>query len=187
MRPVILVKHSLPEIVEGIPAREWTLSEYGRERARKLAEVLLPYQMEIIFSSVEPKAHETASILAEELGLILHAFDGLQEHERSTSPYYARGKFEELIQEFFEKPNVLVFGNETADQSLSRFRGAVESILKSRENKSVMIVSHGTVISLFVSWLTGCDGLAMWRMLGLPSFVVLDMNSRALLKTENLL
>jgi broad specificity phosphatase PhoE len=187
MKPLILVKHSLPEVVEAAPARDWILSLDGRKRAKKLAELLLPYRPEVIASSVEPKAQETASILAENFGLDVYTVVGLHEHDRSLSPYYSREEFQKFVQEFFEKPDILVFGSETANQSLRRFRKAVESILNSCEDKIVIIVSHGTVISLFVSWLTGCDGYVLWQELGLPSFVVLDVRSRALLKTENLL
>ena len=186
MKRLILVKHSLPEIVEGRPAREWVLAEDGRERARKLVALLLPYHPEIILSSVEPKAWQTASILADVLGLTVQVVNGLQEHDRSMSPYYTKGEFEKLVQEFFEKPDLLVFGKETARQSLARFRETVEIAMEAHKDKSIMIVSHGTVISLFVAWLTGCDGLALWQSLGLPSFVVLDMHSRAVLRTENL-
>jgi broad specificity phosphatase PhoE len=186
MKPLILVKHSLPEIMESISAREWALSEEGRTRARKLAELLHPYEPEAIACSVEPKARETASILAENLGPDVHIVENLHEHDRSSSPYYSKEEFQKLVQEFFEKPDSLVLGSETATQSLMRFRGAVDSVLRSCKDENVIIVSHGTVIALFVSWLTGCDGYALWQQLGLPSFVVLDMQSRALLKTENL-
>ena len=186
MKPLILVKHSSPEIIENVPAREWTLSQEGRERSHRLAELLRPYQPEVIICSFEPKAQETASILGEELGLTVHAVEGLHEHDRSSSPYYSSEEFHKLMQEFFERPQVLVFGKETADESLARFRGAVERILKSYEDKSIIIVAHGTVISLFVSWLSGCDGYCLWRDLGLPSFVLLDLQSRALMKIENL-
>jgi len=186
MKPLILVKHSLPEILEAIPAREWALSEEGRKRARKLAQLLRPYDPEIIVCSVEPKARETASILAEQLGLDVHTVENVHEHDRSSSSYYPREEFKILVQEFFEKPNKLVFGNETATQCLVRFREAIDSTLKFCEDKIVIVVSHGTVISLFASWLTGCDGYALWQELGLPSFVVLDTQSRQLLRMENL-
>lgn len=186
MKPLILVKHSLPQIVETMPAREWILSEIGRARAGKLGEILRTYRPEFIASSTESKAEETASILAAILGMQFHVVEGLHEHDRSSSPYYSPAEFQELIQKFFAQPEVRVFGNETAGQSLARFRDAVEAILNGHKDHVVVIVSHGTVISLFVSWLTGCDGYALWRELGLPSFVVLDLPSRTLLKTENL-
>jgi broad specificity phosphatase PhoE len=185
MKRLILVKHSLPEIVETIPAREWTLSDGGRARARKLAERLLPFQPEVIASSVESKARETASILAEYLGLAVHAVGGLHEHDRSSSPYYSEEEFRKLVREFFARPDTLVFGNESAVQSLGRFRAAVEGILKSHADENLIIVSHGTVIALFASWLTGCDGYVLWQALGLPSFIVLDLQSKSMLRTDN--
>ncbi len=43
MPRLILVKHSLPEIVPALPANEWRLSEGGRPRCRVLAERLAAY------------------------------------------------------------------------------------------------------------------------------------------------
>jgi len=186
MKPLILVKHSLPAIVEGIPAREWRLSDEGRARARLLAGKLVDeYQPDVIISSVEIKAQETASILAESLNLEFETFEGLHEHDRTKSPFYSKDEFETLVRNFFTKPDVLVFGDETADQALKRFQRALDSVLHTHEDKTILVVSHGTVVSLFASRLTGCDGFALWQELGLPSFVVLDLQSKALLKTEN--
>ena len=186
MKYLILVKHSLPEVREDIPAREWTLSEEGRTRARELAGKLFSYQPEIMVSSVEPKARETASILAENLGLEFQEVAGLHEHDRSGAPYYSKNEFQTLVQEFFAKPAELIFGNETANSALGRFRQAVDVVLNSYSNKNIVVVTHGTVISLYVSWLTGCDGYVLWQELGLPSFVVLDIQSKTLIETVNL-
>jgi broad specificity phosphatase PhoE len=183
---LILVKHSLPEVVEGIPAREWTLSEEGRIRSRELAGKLMPYQAEIIVSSVESKARETASILAENLGLEFQEVEGLHEHDRSGSPYYSKSEFQSLVQKFFVKPSELIFGNETAVAALTRFRLAIDYVLNTFSEKNLAIVAHGTVISLYVAWLTGCNGYNLWKELGLPSFVVLDIQSKTLIETVNL-
>lgn len=183
---LILVKHSLPEIVENMSAKEWKLSSEGRARARRLAEKLKPYQPEIIVSSVEPKALQTARILADHFYLEFAEADGLHEHDRSGVPFYSRNKFQSFVRKLFDEPRSQVFGNETRIQALERFRKAVESILESHKGKNVMVVSHGTVISLFVAWLIGVDGYLLLKKLGLPSFVVLDMQSKTLLKTENI-
>ena len=190
MSPVkylILVKHSLPEILEDVSAREWHLSEEGQGLAHELAGKLLIYLPEIIVSSIEPKARETAAILAEDLGLEFHKIENLHEHDRSGLPFYSKDEFQNLVREFFDKPDELVFGNETANAALTRFRQAVDDVLNSHPNKVVVLVAHGTVIALYVSWLTGCDGFALWKELGLPSFVVLDIQSKILINTENLI
>ena len=185
-RQLILIKHSLPEIIENIPAREWILSDEGRIRAQKLAEKLNPYHPEVIISSVESKAQQTAAIIAERFLLKFVAMDGLHEHDRSNSPFYSKEIFLYLVQKLFDEQNILIFGNETGTEALGRFRESVETILESYKGRNVAIVSHGTVISLYVSWLTGMDGYRLWKEMDLPSFVVLDMQKKQLLETVNI-
>lgn len=183
---LILVKHSLPKIVENIPAREWRLSGEGQIRAHRLAERLSCYQPEVIVSSIEPKAQETAEIVARRNNLEFHIVEDLHEHDRSKTSYLSKDEFQSSVRIFFENPNVLVFGSETADQCYIRFHQAVHSVLNTHGDKSIVIIAHGTVISLFVSRLTGISDLSLWNELGLPSFVVLDMQSNSLIERENI-
>ena len=183
---LILVKHSLPEIQQSLPAKEWKLSEEGFRRAERLAERLIQYQPEILISSTEPKALGTAGILSEKFNLKLQIVDGLHEHDRRSAPYLSRDDFENSVRTFFANPDQLVFGNETANEAYERFAQAVYSILESYQNKTVVVVAHGTVISLFVSRLTGISGWSLWQELGLPSFLVIDRLSNTLLETENI-
>jgi broad specificity phosphatase PhoE len=182
---LILVKHSLPEIEENLPAHKWKLSVEGRVRTHQLAERLAHYQPEIIVSSEEPKAKETAEILARKHQLELHVVDGLHEHDRSNERYLSKPEFQASIQEFLQKPNRLVFGKETANQTHARFYRSVHSVLQAYPDKTIAIVAHGTVISLFVSRITGISDLLLWNELGLPSFVVIDMESHTRIAREN--
>jgi len=184
---LILVKHSLPQIVENLPTREWELSDDGRIRAQQLAKRLSPFQPEFIISSVETKARETAEIIAGRHNLELHIADGLHEHDRSKTPYLSKYEFQAAMHEFFENPDTLVFGSETADEAYSRFYRAVHSVLDCHPNETVVIVAHGTVISLFVSSLTGIPGWSLWSDLDLPSFVVIDVQSNTLVTRENII
>lgn len=152
---LILVKHSLPEIVEELPASEWKLSENGRERAQRLAKRLNLYRPEVIVSSIEPKAKETAEIIAREHQLDFQIVGGLHEHDRSKASFLPKDGFRMAVREFFEKPDALVFGNETANQSYARFNQAVYFVLNLHKDKTIAIIAHGTVISLFVSRLAG--------------------------------
>ena len=183
---LILIKHSLPEVVENSPAREWTLSEEGRVRAQRLAERLVRFQLEVLVSSVEPKAKETAEIIAKQHKLKLDVFDGLHEHDRSKAPFLSKDEFHLTVREFFDRPDTLVYGNETANQCHERFDRAVRSVLNLYVDKTIAIVSHGTVISLFTSRLTGIPDFTLWIELGLPSFVVIDLQSRILVERENI-
>jgi len=176
----------MPAIVESLPAREWKLSEMGRERAKRLADQLYDYQSEIIISSVEPKAMETAEIVARKLGLAVYVIERLHEHDLSNTAFLAKDQFRKVMQEFFSRPTELVLGNETADQSYRRFSQAVHSVLNHHKERTIIIVAHGTVISLFVSRLMGLHDFSLWNELGLPSFIVIDRSTDELIKKENI-
>ena len=183
---VILVKHSLPEVKKDLPAREWKLSEEGRARAAWLAIVLKRHGFDFLAASKEPKAMETAQIIASKCGVEFRVLEGLHEHERNSVPYLSKTDFELAVRTFFERPDMLVFGNETAHQAHERFSEVVYSILSENNHSKIAIVSHGTVISLFVSGLTGLSGFQIWSELGLPGFVILDLHSKKLLALENI-
>jgi broad specificity phosphatase PhoE len=177
---LILVKHSLPEVAEDRPAREWKLSNDGRTRAERLAEQLRTFKPEVTVSSEEPKAKETAEIVGRLLQLEVHVVPHLGEHDRSNVSYLSQEQFQVSVREFFQRPDKLVFGKETADQAHARFYQAVHAILNEHRNKTIVMVSHGTVISLFVSRLTGSSNFELWSMLGLPSFIAMDLHSNTL-------
>jgi broad specificity phosphatase PhoE len=184
---LILVKHSLPEIVEEVPAREWHLSNQGLVRAKQLADRLIAYQPEILISSVEPKARETAEIIGTLHELRVEVVEDLHEHDRSETRYLSKDEFQNAVREFFLNPDELVFGKETANEAHRRFSKAVQSILGTHGNKTVVIVAHGTVISLFVARLTDTSEYSLWNQLGLPGFIVLDITSNKLIAQENIL
>jgi len=174
MNILILVKHSLPEILPEIPASEWHLSVEGRQRCQVLADEIAKHAPDLIFSSPEPKAQETAQIIAQQLIKPLFIVPGLHEHERKTVRFTNEEQFEASVKEFFEQPDALVFGEETAAQCLNRFSGAVNQLLSKNRDQNLVVVSHGTVITLFVANNCGIEPFPFWNRLDLPSFVVLS-------------
>lgn len=174
MQTLILVKHSLPEIDPSVPAKEWVLSCEGRRRARILGERLDRYNPDRIFSSTEPKATETAEIAAGNLNVPVEVVEGLREHERVNVGFLEKERFEQSIRRFYEQPSELVFGEETADRAYGRFSKAVHKITDSYPTENIAIVTHGTVLSLFVSRNSELEPFALWKQLGLPSWIVLS-------------
>lgn len=186
-RPLILVKHSKPEIREDLPAREWSLSEEGSILAGQLAERLSAYRPQVLVSSPEPKAVETAGMIARKHGLSLNLFHDLHEHDRCNVPYLSKQDFEKSVRQLFDHPDRRVFGNETANEACERFSRVVHSVLNIYKDKRIVVVSHGTVISLFVSGITGLSGYSLWDELGLPGFIVLEMQTKSLRTLENII
>jgi broad specificity phosphatase PhoE len=183
MRYLILVRHSLPDVVPDIPGSLWQLSAEGRARCQLLAEQLSGYQPASIVASMEPKATETAALLSAHLHIPYHTAEGLHEHERNNVPYLGQVAWEQAISSFFAQPDELVFGGETATQALQRFTGAVQKALQQHAEGNIAIVAHGTVITLFVAQHAPIQPLPFWLSLDTPAFIVLSLPSYMLLNT----
>jgi len=169
---LIFLRHSLPLIDPMVPAHLWHLSEEGKRRCKLLAAQLNYFLPRKIVSSLEPKALETAQIAAEVVELSYESAEGLHEHVRSHIEYASQDIFETQVKMFFEQPDRLVFGDETADQAHTRFLEAVKNIQERYPDQTpLVIVSHGTVISLFVSRAWGIDPFSFWKSLKLPCIV----------------
>lgn len=176
MRTLLLIRHSLPAIVPGTPAAAWRLSAAGRRRCAPLAHALAHYQPAVAVSSMEPKARETAELVAAALSLPVEMADGLHEHARRTVGYFgSRTEFEARVAEFFARPDALVLGEETATQARDRFERAVAGVVAAHPAGNVAIVTHGTVLTLFAAAHAAVEPLAFWRRLGLPCCVAFSL------------
>jgi broad specificity phosphatase PhoE len=172
---LILVKHAAPDVVPGVSSEQWRLSEQGRASCTALAEVLREHQPSVIISSEEPKARETAELVARELGVPTSAASGLHEHDRRGVPHMRSGEFISHVELMLRRRDDRVLGHESADEALRRFRGALRDVLAKHPEETVVIVSHGTVIALYIAEHTeDHTAFELWRKLGLPSFVVLS-------------
>lgn len=101
MSVLVLVKHSFPEVDPDVPARKWRLSDEGRVRSRILGEELAGYVLDLIVSSDEPKAVDTAEIAAGVLNVPIEIVKGLHEHERANVGFLEKERFERSIERFF--------------------------------------------------------------------------------------
>ncbi|HUP87227.1 MAG TPA: histidine phosphatase family protein [Acidimicrobiales bacterium] len=177
---LVLAKHARPDVDPTLPAAEWTIGIDGMEGSHRLAQRVAPIGIDLVVSSVEPKAVETARIVATDLDLPYQTGHDLHEHSRRSTGYLDAVRFEAAIRRLFAEPSSLVFGDETADAAAARFGAGVRAIHRAQPGKRLCIVAHGTVVALHLERSYGVDGWSTWKALsGLPSYVVVDRRSRA--------
>lgn len=155
-----------------MPSEEWRLSEEGRRRCGPLAERLAAASPRVLLASTEPKARETAELVAPVLGLEVQLSEGLRETARRTVGWLAPEELDRGIRALFERPGEVAFGEETAAAALARFQAAVADL-----TEPAVVVTHGTVLSLFVAARTGRDPYELWRSLELPDVVEVPWSS----------
>ena len=76
-----------------------------------------------------------------------------------------------------------MLGLETAEQARRRVTVAMDQILAENETRDVAVVTHGTVLALYLAPLLEGDPFDLWRRLGLPSYVVLDAEQMEAVET----
>jgi broad specificity phosphatase PhoE len=182
MAKLFLIKHAAPVKDPNKPAHDWQLSDLGKDAAARLAELLADQKIDVIVTSDEPKARETGEILARILGCPIEQAADLHEHDRSNVPVMPTRDFISSMAQFFKEPDRLVLGRESASEAQKRFADALEHVLQSHEQKNIAVVSHGTVLALWVANQSGQDPFQLWRTMGLPSFVEIDWPGREVVR-----
>src|SRR5262245_8453493 len=151
MSKLILIKHTPPEVDPAVSSEQWHLGEKGRKLCEPLAERLKQFLIGAIVTSAEPKAVETGEELARRLGVATRTHTGLEEHDRRNVPHRRSGEFISMMELLFRRPGELVLGDETAQEALERFEVAVQNVLWAASGKTLAIVTHGTVMALFLA------------------------------------
>ncbi len=183
MHRLILVRHAAPRVQPDIPARDWPLSAEGRIQAERLAARLTTLcAPTVVYSSPERKAFETAGLIACALGLKVERASDLREHDRTGAGYLDADAFAAAIARFFACPEELVFGRETATQAGARFAAAVRELGARTPNRDILLVTHGTVLTLYAATVAGGAPLPFWRGLGMPAAVVFSLPDHRLLQ-----
>ncbi len=185
MRKLILIKHSAPLVRPAVPPEQWRLSAEGKARCVALADAVRPHFPTRVFSSTEVKAQETGDLLATALGVARATAPGLHEHDRSNVPHLPTREFVSLMALFFSRPTERVLGRESAAEALERFSAAVAAVVPRDAEENVAVVSHGTVIALFLARHSRSRGFDLWREMGLPSFAVLSVPEWVVVESVN--
>ena len=181
---LLLVRHSETRVDPDIPADQWRLTEDGRARCGPMAEQLRSHSIRRVVASREPKAVETAELVGRHLGLDVDVIDGLHEQDRTGVPFYDDvATFRARVAKLFEHPDQVVLGNKTANDALNRFVRALDEVVTSYPPEKVSIVTHATVMSLYIASRTKVDGYSYWKRLGMPAFAVLSLPNLRLIET----
>lgn len=172
-----LIRHSITVQDPGAPSHTWVLSLEGRVRARQLARHLVDRApLTCVYTSFEAKAVETGEVIASELGIPRRTSDGLHEQERRTVSYFpTMVEYQAAIARLFAHPDELVFGEETASQACTRFSRSVEEINQRHVGDHIAVVTHGTVLSLFVARHNpSLEAFRLWMESTMPDCYVLS-------------
>jgi broad specificity phosphatase PhoE len=108
--------------------------------------------------------------------------DGLREIDRPVLSIMSASEHERVNAQIFAEFDRRVIGRESAREARDRFAEAVRIEISRTEEDNLIVVTHGTVISLLVGGHNSVDSFQLWKRLQCPSFVVLEKLSLGLVE-----
>jgi len=174
-----LVRHA--EVIPSMDrqAAEWPLSPAGHRSARDLAAAREWRSVELVASSPEEKARDTAQPIAEAAGLSLRTETDLREVERGATPIVSQEEYFALVAAHFAAPDESISGWETGSSARSRIRDCVDR-LAAEQSGALCVVSHALVLSHYLAYLRGLShpNVQEWRAIPHPAVAVVDLAAR---------
>jgi broad specificity phosphatase PhoE len=132
------------------------LSETGREQAKRIAERLKKFKIDLIFTSPIERTRQTAEIISKSLGIPIEEWDTLTEARgpseivgKSIKDPEAR-RIKKLIRENYIKGNWKYSDEENFEDLNTRAEAFLKHILKTHRNHDILCISHATLIKFLV-------------------------------------
>jgi len=172
---LIFLRHAETKKDKSIPVSQWVLTEEGEKNSKELINDQYLLDVDVIITSTEKKSFQTAKPLADKLNKEIIQIKDLSELNRDKGKLMTKEDYDKMKVKIFEDLNFTDFGWETCNHALERFRKAVEEIDKIYENKKILIVAHGTVMTLYFSYLqNSLDNIfARWKSLGFCDYGII--------------
>ena len=175
MKKIYFIRHAEPDrTVEDEFTRP--LSFLGKEQAKQLALYLNDKAIDYIFCSPYLRTRQTAHYISEQVNVPVTEIFEL--HERIISmEWISTLNFTEYSMKQWDNRDFKLDTGESLSEALERFRNGLDKIRGIVENEStVVIVTHSTVISLFLNSLDSSYGFEKFQKMTTPDIYYVEIN-----------
>lgn len=180
---LILVKHAPVTIDPTVQRELWHLSKEGIRCCLPLAKTLAGYAPTVLIASSVGNAQETARHVASVLLLPVTVAENIHENDRRGLPVVSASLFRKRMAMFFNEAEERIMGMESAHEAQQRFCQAIDRLVAEHENETIVVIAHGTVISLFAAAYNALEPFPFWQQLEQPSLAVFDLPGYQLRET----
>lgn len=160
MPKLIFLRHADTQKDPSVNTKDWCLSEKGKQQAEDVARLPLMDFVDVIYVSEERKTSLTVEPLLKKLSKKSNKQIDKQKRKRAQKlaafNEVKRGdKF--LTKEEFEAEKVKqlqdlsfpAFGGESGMEALARFKQGIKKITIENTGKTILIVTHGTILNIY--------------------------------------
>ncbi len=158
----IFLRHAETKKDPSVNAFFWELSEKGKEESSRVSDLGIMQSVDIIYGSEEKKTRLTVEQLAKKLDKPIKPLTYFNEVKRGDV-FLKKKEFCIEKEKQFQDIHYRAFGGESGYEALGRFVEGVTFVSKGNENKTVLIVSHGTIMNLYFAKLLNAQNTSFDR------------------------
>lgn len=159
------------------------LSEKGFIDAGRVTDILKRYEIDNVVSSPYKRAIQTVEGIAESLGKEIKVMEDFKERILSIEPVE---DFPLAISKVWEDKNFSWIGGESNKEAQTRGIKATIKILNELKGKTVVIGTHGNLMTLIMNYFDHRYDFTFWKNLDMPDIYQLTFEEFKLKKIKRL-
>ena len=179
MAYLYLIRHPATRPDPAIPASQWWLSAAGRAQVHTLVHLPIWKGITTVYTSTQPKTSVVGELVSLAHGVPTMPLVALDEARRD--PWLDPEAFDVAQRAFFAHPaDPPMRGWESAQSAVLRFIAALDHLRAvHRPADSVVIVSHASVLTLYVAHLREITPtVEQWRKIGFAAIMAIDRDTQ---------
>lgn len=173
---VYFVRHAESIYVEGME-RMRGLSEKGTRDSQKISSILKTREIDIVISSPYERAIQTIKPLADALNKEVILYEGLRER---TLGEIGEVPFKKAKQKLYTDFRYKYHLGESSKEAQERAINELIMILKKYEGKTVVLGTHGDIMTLMLNYFDDQYGIEFWESTSMPDIYELQFNKNKL-------
>jgi broad specificity phosphatase PhoE len=176
----VFIRHSKTDRNPEVPYICWGLTEEGIQLAVDLSRTHTIKDIDVMYSSFQTKALESAVILCKPNVIPIKADNGLTEVTSFTGKYEKDFiKYTKNVHDYYFDVIDRIGNGETKAEALKRFNETLESIALVEADKAyVGIITHGNILTLFSAQYTEADCYELHLKIKQPDVAIFDWSSK---------
>jgi len=132
-----------------VPIEQWGIQPESVDVLTNLSNSPDFANINLIYSSPKNKAIVTAQVFAQKNNLEINKVEDITEIKKPGAEQLSSEDYENMKLKILTDPNFTDLGWETSGHAIDRFTLAINTINCENEGKKILVVSHGTILTLY--------------------------------------
>jgi 2,3-bisphosphoglycerate-dependent phosphoglycerate mutase len=145
---IIFLRHADTQKDPNLNAALWGLSEKGKKQAEEVVNLPIMSEVDKIYVSKEKKTALTVEPLVKKIKKETISLAFLDEVKRGDK-FLTKEEFEAEKIKQLKDLDYHAFGGESGKEALKRFKQGIEQASRESAGKTILVVTHGTILSIY--------------------------------------